>query len=349
MATFKVTNIVKIENNSGKDIAFRPYGQNFVYVLGNGNILEIKSNKPEKSLFYYKSVLPEAIVELVDAFDRTSYPINVSNFEHGTITGAETIALMGTAQLTITPDSGYYIPNEITVTGAEYTYSDGVIELSNPTDDVFIFGACLPEEYSIDVTIYNGSYSGDTVIYTDGTASIEITPDSGYLVPQSITVDGASYEYVDGNVSLSNPTGTVSIEGTCEQEQQQLTQFYQTQQVTGIDFGDVVEGQTVAALNTVLSDYSGTDGVFLSFSDGSALMGGNNNGIAIIYYFDANSNPTFLYASEPDAGSGIESEGFQPAVVDGKYSFSTTLEVSNIGSDFVEEEWNGTLIGAITQ
>ena len=69
MATLKVTNIVKIENTTGEDIVFTPYRQNFLYTLGNGETIEFRTNSPEQSLFYYKSILPIANVELVDSFD----------------------------------------------------------------------------------------------------------------------------------------------------------------------------------------------------------------------------------------------------------------------------------------
>jgi len=73
-----------------------------------------------------------------------SITVNVTN---GTYVGAEEITTGETAQISITPSDGYINPETITVVGADYTWDaySGVIELSNPTDDVVITVACEVE------------------------------------------------------------------------------------------------------------------------------------------------------------------------------------------------------------
>lgn len=67
--------------------------------------------------------------------------------------------------------------------------------------------------YSITVNTTNLTYSGDNTIDENGTATVTLTASSGYALPSSITVSGASYTYNSstGVISLSNPTGNVTI------------------------------------------------------------------------------------------------------------------------------------------
>ena len=249
MATFKVTNIIKIENKTKQEFSFRPYRQNFIVVIGAGDILELRTSTPEQSLQYYKSVLPYADIELVDKFDKDTYTIDTTGFEHGTISGATEIASGGTAQLTIEADTGYELPSDVTVTGAtKVSFIGGVLTIENPTDDVVITGSCVAEEWTISVNVTNGTSSGDQTILTDGTASVTIAPISGeYTLPESITVNGDSgtsgstgvtwsYNATTGVVSLSNPTSNVSISAECQQEQPvpSLIAFEEGQRVMGI-------------------------------------------------------------------------------------------------------------------
>lgn len=61
----------------------------------------------------------------------------------------------------------------------------------------------------------NGTYSGDTTI-TD-TATVTITADSGYTLPDTVTVTGATstWNKETGTLTLSNPTGNVTVEAVC--------------------------------------------------------------------------------------------------------------------------------------
>lgn len=61
----------------------------------------------------------------------------------------------------------------------------------------------------------NGTYSGDTTI-TD-TATVTITADSGYTLPDTVTVTGASQTWnkETGTLTLSNPTEAVTVEAVC--------------------------------------------------------------------------------------------------------------------------------------
>lgn len=68
-------------------------------------------------------------------------------------------------------------------------------------------------EYTINTTLSNCSASGATTINGGGSATVTITASSGYVLPDSITVSGASYTWdkASGQIVLSNPTSVVYI------------------------------------------------------------------------------------------------------------------------------------------
>lgn len=72
--------------------------------------------------------------------------------------------------------------------------------------------------YNITSQITNGSATGAVKIKENGRATVTIAPDSGYKMPSSVVVMGASYTYDSstGEVVLSNPTGDVYVTAYCE-------------------------------------------------------------------------------------------------------------------------------------
>lgn len=80
-----------------------------------------------------------------------------------------------------------------------------------------IVNATLYTCYDISVTATNGTYVGNVKIPDNGTAEVVITADSGYSLPVSVTVSGATYTWdsTTGRIELSAPTGNVSITVVC--------------------------------------------------------------------------------------------------------------------------------------
>lgn len=188
-----------------------------------------------------------ALDDLVVApFDIT---VNVSN---GTSEGDAQILLGRQAQVTLAASEGYVLPQSISVTGADFTYNvtTGVVVLSNPTDDIVITCACLAV-YSISVIVTDGDSEGDEEIVQGGTASLTLSADSGYHLPTSITVSGASYTYdsTTGVVSLSAPTGNVSIACVCEQD----IQFLPLVVGDTLKEGDVLYVDTEANIDEIMT------------------------------------------------------------------------------------------------
>ena len=226
MATFKVTNIIRIRSKVSYDVSFKPYRQNFNFILVGGDTIELRTDEPEKSLYYYKSILPYADVEMIDEFDKEFYTITV-NVAHSEHSGDEQIAFGGTATVTISPLTGYEFPQEgFSIEGADPTIDGGTITLSNPTEDVVISGACIAIEYSITYNIENGQCAAnDPVSVQYGqTVAIHIVPDEGYGYP--VTVDGVSVtnatkgNYTAQNASVEleitpNGEGDISVSCSC--------------------------------------------------------------------------------------------------------------------------------------
>ena len=114
-------------------------------------------------------------------------------------------------------------------TGGTITFTNGMItnvedlaigertyELSNGV--LVATGSATPlVSYTITVNITNGTYTGDTSINENGNATVTLTPSENYELPSEITVTGATSNYnsTTGAITLSNPTGNVSISVTC--------------------------------------------------------------------------------------------------------------------------------------
>jgi hypothetical protein len=103
------------------------------------------------------------------------------------------------------------------------------IDRKNKKIYAYIFGAgkdrvfsyaeeYIPTEYNIGVSVSNcvGSSNNPTTITEDGTATLTFTANSGYDLPDNITVTGASYTWnnTTGTLTLSVPTADVNVNVT---------------------------------------------------------------------------------------------------------------------------------------
>jgi prepilin-type N-terminal cleavage/methylation domain-containing protein len=137
------------------------------------------------------------------------------NLTNLTLNGSTTAKTDTTTNVTLVPINGYGLPDTITVTGTTYTYNKqtGVVALTNPTGDVSITATGKVVTYSITKNLTNLTASGATTINTATTATVTLSPSSGYELPDSVTVTGTTYTYnkQTGVISLSNPTSNVTI------------------------------------------------------------------------------------------------------------------------------------------
>lgn len=139
------------------------------------------------------------------------------------------IAYGSTATLYFSPYSGYERPDEITISGATYTWNKdaGTLILSNPTSNVTgsIVGVQTRFSITTNLTGCKADSTNPTTINKGGTASLIFTANDGYQLPASVTVSGATYtwEQSTGMLDLSNPTANVSITITATQLPQLAT------------------------------------------------------------------------------------------------------------------------------
>lgn len=101
------------------------------------------------------------------------------------------------------------------------TGSKSLTQLKTAVDSISTGGSFT--EYSITTSVTNGTYVGASTIiadtsYVSATATITITASSGYSLPSSVTVSGAtsSYNATTGVITLSSPTGNVSVSAVCQ-------------------------------------------------------------------------------------------------------------------------------------
>ena len=128
-----------------------------------------------------------------------------------------TVSTIASSTLTFTANTGYNLPDNVTVTGAEYTWtkSSGTLVLSNPTGNVSITVAGVAKSYTITPTLTNvTAASGNaTTIATGETKTLTYTAASGYTLPDTVTVTGATgvWNKDAGTLTLSNPTANVTF------------------------------------------------------------------------------------------------------------------------------------------
>lgn len=135
-----------------------------------------------------------------------------------------TISANGTANLQFSANTGYSLPPTITVSGATYNWNavTGTLTLSNPTSNVSIGITATKISYSIQTSLTGcvGNNSNATSIEYGGTAELTFTARSGYVLPDTVTVSGAtsSWNKSAGKLMVSNPTGVVSVTITAVEE-----------------------------------------------------------------------------------------------------------------------------------
>lgn len=128
-----------------------------------------------------------------------------------------TVSTLASSTLTFTANTGYNLPDNVTVTGAEFTWtkSSGTLVLSNPTGNVSVTVAGVAISRAITATLTNvTAASGNaTTIATGETKVLTYTANSGYTLPDSVTVTGATgvWNKDAGTLTLSNPTGNVTF------------------------------------------------------------------------------------------------------------------------------------------
>lgn len=127
------------------------------------------------------------------------------------------ITRIGQTTFTVTADANYTLPNSVTVAGAtsNWTKSTGTLVVSNPTGDVTITIMAVRITYAITENLTNVTKSGThpTVIAAGQTLVLNYAAATGYNLPDTVTVTGATSDWkpATGALTITNATGSVTI------------------------------------------------------------------------------------------------------------------------------------------
>ena len=248
-----------------------------------------------------------------------------------------TVSTIASSTLTFTANTGYNLPDNVTVTGAEFTWtkSSGTLVLSNPTGNVSVTVAGVAISRTITATLTNvTAASGNaTTIATGETKVLTYTATSGYTLPDSVTVTGATgvWNKDAGTLTLSNPTANVTftiagVEATSSGYQLVVTEFSDGGSAS-VKYKDGTSAkvwagtyQNVVSIQDV--DYIGSLSQYYTLTDSS----GNTHSLP----YTLTSNTTIEIGSEP-----CIIEGTQITLADG-----TTKAIEDITYDDELLVWN---------
>lgn len=171
---------------------------------------------------YITLLNPTGAVTVSATCDRIVYPLTVSGINCTPNPKPEQIAAGGTVAITYTAAAGYDLPEAsgVGVTGCSFGWnqSTGVLTLYNPTGAVAAGVVAVAKSYAITATVTNGTATGANVIHTGETVALTIAANTGYNLPDAVTVNGASQTWnkETGTLTLTNPTGAVTVSAVCE-------------------------------------------------------------------------------------------------------------------------------------
>lgn len=120
-----------------------------------------------------------------------------------------------TVTLYFTPNTGYQLPNMISVSGCEFTYnkSSNSITIANPTSNINITMAADKRQYSISYSFTHITYevtNNNKEYYTIGEmVRLTLTPIEGYTLPASVIGNNCDISYI------LNGDGTAQVMATC--------------------------------------------------------------------------------------------------------------------------------------
>lgn len=165
---------------------------------------------------------PTGPVNVLATCDRIIYPVTLSGTHCTHTPNPAQIAAGATLAITYTAAAGYDLPDAsgVTVSGCSFGWknSTGILTLYNPTGAVSASVVAVAKSYAITATVTNGTATGANVIHTGETVALTITANEGYNLPDTVTVTGASktWNKETGTLTLTNPTGAVTVSAVCE-------------------------------------------------------------------------------------------------------------------------------------
>ena len=166
-------------------------------------------------------------VTLYAVWKRTSFEVGYDLSHVSSKNTEKTVALGGSYETILSPDSGYEMKNvSIKMGGAElasnasiYNPATGQVNISNISGDIIIRATAeakteppTPTKHTITVTVTGGtaSPSGSVQVEDGKDQTITFAPNAGYVLG-SVTVDGASASLTGNSYTFTNVTSDHSI------------------------------------------------------------------------------------------------------------------------------------------
>lgn len=257
-----------------------------------------------------------------------TYAIKVTGVHASATDGSPTtIKYGGTATLSFDYDKGYFAPASVTVNNATGNWNQGTNELviTNPDDtgDVIVAIEAIEKTYDIKYALTNlTAASSNPTTITSAAIGVElaISGTTYYALPTSITVSGVatgdwSYDRATSKVTLSYPTGTVTITAV------------------GVEISETIDG--IWSWNTTIPDGVWTEQTVNFTSNGGSYSGMEWDGYDLYYVVAADGTKQKVYSFNEDTQVGTWEDGDERSywrIVD----FGTTGEtVSKIFADYV--------------
>ena len=113
----------------------------------------------------------------------------------------------GSIEYILEPDVHYYLPSELTVSGADSSFSPGtgILVLSNLTNSVSVSGTLDADPFTLDAHLSNLSIEGPSPLYAGESYSFTVSADSDYNLPNTFEISGAdivSFDKSSGELLL---------------------------------------------------------------------------------------------------------------------------------------------------
>lgn len=257
-----------------------------------------------------------------------TYAIRVNGTHASATDGSPTtIKYGGTATLSFDYDRGYFAPAVVTVENADGNWDQDTNELviTNPDDtgDVIVTIEAIEKTYDIKYALTNlTAASSNPTTITSAATGVELTISGSayYALPTSITVSGVatgdwSYDQATGKVTLSYPTGAVTITAV------------------GVEISETIDG--IWSWNTTIPDGVWTEQAVNFTSNGGSYSGMEWDGYDLYYIVAADGTKQKVYSFNEDTQVGTWADGGDASywrIVD----FGTTeATVSKIFADYV--------------
>ena len=267
-----------------------------------------------------------------------TYAIRVEGTHASAASGSPvTIKYGGTATLSFDYNRGYFAPTTVTVENADGNWDQDTNELviTNPDDtgDVIVTIEAIQKTYDIKYALTNlTAASSNPTTITSAATGVELTISGTtyYALPTSITVSGVatgdwSYNQATGKVTLSYPTGTVTITAV------------------GVEISETIDG--IWSWKTTIPDGVWTEQAVNFTSNGMTFASMKWDGYNLYYVDSTGENETKVYSLNEDTQVGTWADGGDASywrIVD----FGTTEEtVSKIFADYVSA--NAVLSGKL--